>query len=129
MDQARNEKSHLERSIKNLTFQRDSYLRDLQKNTYLQEVRKVLTPFNFLGYAGSQVVRLVRMIEKNSEALDFALKDLEFLHCPNASLTQKLKECASLSLGEATGSFENMVQQVEHFHSSLVVSRKHIWPG
>lgn len=69
------------------------------------------------------------MIEKNTEALDFSQKELEFLHCPNASLTQKLKECTSVSLGEVTGSFENMVQRVEHFHSSLVVSREHIRSG
>lgn len=74
-------------------------------------------------------MHLVRMIEKNSEALDFAQKELEFLHCPNASLTQKLKECTSVSLGEVIGSFENMVQWMEHFHSSLVISREHIRPG
>lgn len=66
MGHAHDEKRQLKRSINNLNFQRDTYLREPQTfSTYLQEVREVLAPFNFPGFAGSQVIHLVRMMEKN----------------------------------------------------------------
>lgn len=47
--------------------------------TFLQEVNKVLAPFNFPGSMGSQVMHLMRMIEGKTKALDSVLKELELL--------------------------------------------------
>lgn len=54
-DQTCDEKHHLERSVSNLTLERDAYLREPRKfSASLKEVNNVITPFNFL------VLRVVR---------------------------------------------------------------------
>lgn len=102
MNRARDKKSRLERSVSNLTFQWDTYLRELQKvSVSLQEVNKVLASLNFPGTVGSQVMHMARMMEmeRKTKALDSAQKELKFLRIQNASLTQKLKEFTYTSLG------------------------------
>lgn len=74
-------------------------------------------------------MHLARMVEKKIESLDSIQKEREFLRSQNTSLSQKLKECAFVSLGLVIESFKNALQQVEHFHCPLVVSREPIWPG
>lgn len=96
--------------------------------TFLQEVNKVLAPFNFPSSVGSQVMHLMRMIEGKTKALDSVLKELELLLIKNVFLNQNLKECAYLSLMEVTWSFENALQKVEHFHCPLIVLREKIRP-
>lgn len=57
--QEHEEKSQLERSVNSLTSQRDTYLRELRKvHASLQEVHKILAPFNFSSTTGSQVMYL-----------------------------------------------------------------------
>lgn len=51
---------------------------------------------------------------------------LESLRLHNASLTQNLDDCTSYTLKAVSQSFENDLQQVEHFHRPLVVSREQI---
>lgn len=97
-----------------MALQRDAYLRELRKvhkvSASLKEVNKFMTPFSFLVIAGSQVMHLVRIIERKTEVVDSAQKELEFLHGQNASLTQKLKECSSSSIVAVIESFENALQ-------------------
>lgn len=69
------------------------------------------------------------MMERKTEALDSSLKQLEFFHIQKFSLTQKLKECASMGLMEVTKSFKNMLQMVEDFHRPMAVSTKQIQLG
>lgn len=110
------ENSRLEKSVNNLTSQQDTYSRDLYKvYASLQEVRKVLAPFNLSDIMGSQVIYLEKMLQKRTRVLD--------------SLAQELKECASVNLVVVVESFENALQQVEHLHHSLVVSREQVWLG
>lgn len=54
----------------------------------LQEVNKVLAPFNLPGTAGSQVIHLARIMERKIEVVDSAHKELEFLHNQNAYMNQ-----------------------------------------
>lgn len=74
-------------------------------------------------------MHLARMVEKKIESLDSVQKERKFLRSQNTSLSQKLKECAFVSLGLVIESFKNALQQVEHFHYPLVVSREPIRPG
>lgn len=69
------------------------------------------------------------MMERKTEVVDSAQKELEFLHGQNASLTQKWKQCSSSSIVEVIESFENALQQVEHFHLLLIISREQICPN
>lgn len=68
------------------------------------------------------------MMKRKIDALYSTYEELEFLHGQNPSLTQELKEYASKSLWAFIDSIENMLQQVKHFHSPLVISREKFQP-
>lgn len=55
----------------NLASQQDTYLRELQKtHASLQEVQRVLSPFNLPRYVGIQAVHLSRAYDENTRDLD-----------------------------------------------------------
>lgn len=51
-------------------------------------------------------------------------RDLEALRLKNSSLTQRLVERSVASLRVISQSFENSLQQVEHFHHPLQILRE-----
>lgn len=55
-----------------------------------------------------------------------AQRDQEFMRLENAFLVQCLA-CIIVILGVVSRSFKNALQQVEHFHHPLCVSRKDIF--
>lgn len=53
-------------------------------------------------------------------------RDLDALHLMNASLAQCLTECSIARLMATSESFENVLQQVKHFHHPLHILREQI---
>lgn len=70
-DRAHDKRRWLEKSINNLSFQRDTYLIEVQKVfTSLQEVNKFMDPFNLPGTLGSSMMHLGRVMERKIVALE-----------------------------------------------------------
>lgn len=89
-----------------MTIEQDAYLREPHPHQFsasLKEVNNVITPFNFPGTAGRQVIHMARMMERKIESLDYAQKEQEFLHGQNASLTKKIER---MCFFEAWGSYK-----------------------
>ncbi|KAI5412499.1 hypothetical protein KIW84_057245 [Lathyrus oleraceus] len=79
-ERVREEKVWLERSVTSLAFERDAYLRELQKShASLKEVHKAFAPFKLLDTVGNQAVHLSRELEERTWALESAQGELEFL--------------------------------------------------
>lgn len=53
---------------------------------------------------------------------------LESLCLKNAFFTQCLVDCTIAGLGAVWKSFENVLDQMEHFHHLLCISREQVWP-
>lgn len=68
-------------------------------------------------------------LKSTQVSLFVAKKELEALHPENASLAQCLIKYMSVSLGVISQSFENVLQQVEHFHHIPRVSTEQVHPN
>lgn len=90
----------------------------------LQDIRKDLAPFGLPSIVIGQVIHLSRTLEEKTQAPESSRKELEFLHGKNSSQARQLKEFISVNLGVVIESFENALQQVEHFHHPLTISRE-----
>lgn len=100
--------------------------------TYLTGERDVLLLLNLTGSLSlsNQVTYLVRMVVRKNQALvstwkslSYAQGELEYLHLQTTSMTQQVADCMSVTLKPILHLFENSLQQVDHFHHPLVVSR------
>lgn len=76
------------------------------------------------------MTHLVKTVTKKNQALTsiwdnlaFSQRKLEYSHLHNASLTHKLADCTNITFDAVSHSFENALQQVEHFHHPLIISR------
>lgn len=69
------------------------------------------------------VVRKNQALVSTWESLSYAQRELESLHLQTASMTQQVADCMSATLKPVLHLFENALQQVDHFHRPLVVSR------
>lgn len=104
-----------------MSCQLDTYLREFQIfYSFLQEVNKLLALSNLPSTKDSWLMNLARVNERKTKDFYSTHKELEFLHSQNASPKRELKELDSASLVEFNDSFENKLQQVEHFHLPLV---------
>lgn len=87
-------------------------------------------PFNFLGSLVEQVNLLVRGATRKDKSLAFSRdtltstltsisefqRDIESSRLKNDFVTRRLTECSTASLVAVSESFENGLQQVEHFY-------------
>lgn len=131
----------LEESYHNLTLQQDKYLQEVQK--MFVSIIGIGDALNFLNIYGSlvdQVMLLVKGVTRKDKymasklvtlstmnvPLSIAQGDLENLCLDNASLAHKFNESSTASIAVVLKSIENSLQQLEHFHFSLYISREQV---
>lgn len=97
-------------------------------------MKDIFLPLKFTYYLSVYVAYLVRTVAMKDQALCTARsslgsthKELELSRSQNASLTQQLNDCTISTLEAASQSFQNILDQVEHFHHPLTVSKEQIW--
>lgn len=103
---------------------RDRNLHEAKK-AYISifRVKDIFLPLKFTYSLSVYVAYLVRTVAIKDQdlctarsSLGSAHKELELSQSQNASLTQQLDDCTISTLKAISQSFENALDQVEHFH-------------